>query len=426
MFRVHHLTQKEDSMSIFKTVLKGILLCAALSLTGCNNGNDNPSTAGAGGGENPVVGGGNGGDSCVVIGNQCWMKKNLNVPHNAGNGDSWCYEGEDSSTGSAVAVTAEEGCAKYGRLYDWAAAMNLPSDCNSGSCADQIQAEHQGLCPEGFHIPTDAEWTALINVVENTYGYGAYGNGTAASHLKARDGWESCGDSGFLSCEDSYGFSALPAGWRSTDGVFGSAGIATNLWSATESNSAKAYNRLIVHAATFVTKPNNEKSRGYSVRCVKVNDRDKPLVEIDNTKCGNDPVDLPNTSGDVTGLVFGDGHRLSNQAWVKDNGNGTCEGYAIYNQLPFGADNRWAEVNYDRKRGCWYASEIASCGWRVDGDTLRIGYSAMAEHGVVWGWDFEGTYKVSGNELTLTAPGKAPVVYTKRELSPSCYEVEGY
>jgi hypothetical protein len=156
-------------------------------------------------------------------------------------------------------------------------------------------------------------------------------------------------------------------------------------------------------------------------------DSDKPLVEIDNTKCGNDPVDLPNTSGDVTGLVFGDGHGLSNrnQAWVKDNGDNSCEGYVIYNQLPFGSSNNWAEVKYDKSRSCWYASEIASCGWRVDGDTLRIGYSAMAEHGVVWGWDFEGTYKVSGNELTLTAPGKAPVVYTKRELSPMCYEVEG-
>jgi hypothetical protein len=57
----------------------------------------------------------------VVIGNQTWLKRNLNVMHNNGNGNSACYNNQESN------------CGTYGRLYDWAAAMNLPSSCNSSS-----------------------------------------------------------------------------------------------------------------------------------------------------------------------------------------------------------------------------------------------------------------------------------------------------
>jgi hypothetical protein len=59
-----------------------------------------------------------GGYETVPINGQVWLKKNLNVPHNEGNGESWCYEGNDYSTGEEVEITAEESCAKYGRLYN--------------------------------------------------------------------------------------------------------------------------------------------------------------------------------------------------------------------------------------------------------------------------------------------------------------------
>jgi uncharacterized protein (TIGR02145 family) len=291
----------------------------------------------------------------------------------------------------------------------------LPSECNEISCAEQIKEPHQGICPDGFHIPTDYEWTVLINVVENVYGYGTYGKGAAAEHLRDQEGWEDCGNSGTYPCYDSYGFSALPSGRRSTDGVFGSAGLSSNFWSATESNNNKAYNRLIVRGVTFVTKPNNEKSIGYSVRCVRVTDINKPLIELDNAKCGIDPADLPNTSGNNTGLVFGDGYVLS-PAWVKDNGDGYCEGYAFLS----GGD--YADIKYDRVSGCWRSGIIASCDWRVSGDSLKIGYSAMARDGVRWKWTFDGTYKISGNDLTLSSLGEEPVVYTKRGISPMCQD----
>jgi uncharacterized protein (TIGR02145 family) len=83
----------------------------------------------------------------VTMGEQVWAKCNLNVMHSKGNGKSWCYDNDP------------ENCAKFGRLYDWAAAMNLPSKCNSSDCSDLIQSPHRGLCPEGWHIPSLRDWS---------------------------------------------------------------------------------------------------------------------------------------------------------------------------------------------------------------------------------------------------------------------------
>jgi len=112
----------------------------------------------------------------VVIGNQIWMAENLNYNANG----SKCYEDDPN-------------CSKYGKLYSWAAAMALSSDCNSKSCASQISEKHRGICPSGWHIPSSREWAVLIDYIE-TQECGCETQpctGCAITYLKATDGWNS-------------------------------------------------------------------------------------------------------------------------------------------------------------------------------------------------------------------------------------------
>jgi uncharacterized protein (TIGR02145 family) len=141
----------------------------------------------------------------VVIGTQTWMAENLNVMHNSGNGDSWCYEGIDYSAGyPGVLVTAEESCAKFGRIYDWAGALDLPDECNRTYCAYQIESPHRGICPHGFHIPTNDEWDILEKYVDPNWTSNSRDGNIAGTKLKATSGWNSEGNG-----TDDYGFAAL-------------------------------------------------------------------------------------------------------------------------------------------------------------------------------------------------------------------------
>ena len=127
----------------------------------------------------------------VRIGNQVWMAQNLNEKTADG---SWCYR------------NINENCEKYGRLYTWTAAMKLPSDCNKKKCTEKIKSPHQGICPKGFHVPTQDEYLQLYDFVG--------GIEIAGEKLKTRNEWRS-----FLSKNkgvDAYGFSALPTGYLSS------------------------------------------------------------------------------------------------------------------------------------------------------------------------------------------------------------------
>ncbi len=184
----------------------------------------------------------------VKIGTQTWMAENLNYDPETGN--SWCY-GEDLAN-----------CDTYGRLYDWAGAMNFASSCNEESCLNQIQAKHQGACYTGWHLPTNAEWTTLAHFIG--------GSTIAGTKLKSATGWNGT---------DDYGFNALPGGDRLyVDGSFCNAGRFCNVgsigywWTATEGSSEDAYRRHMYSVSARVGEYNgSNKSSGYSVRCVKDN-----------------------------------------------------------------------------------------------------------------------------------------------------------
>jgi uncharacterized protein (TIGR02145 family) len=206
----------------------------------------------------------------IGIGNQMWMAENLS--YNASG--SMCY-GEGGQViqvidGNNVYVnlTASEiqaNCEKYGRLYNWATAMNLDASCNTTSCS--TNAKHKGICPDDWHISTRAEWDALINF--------AGGQGLNASeNLRARDLWDNCGPSSsgkdYL-CEDTYGFTALPGGIATNYPLFANLGTAGIWWYSSETNSGTTTFSVasISNNGNATTSSNYNKTNLLSVRCLK-------------------------------------------------------------------------------------------------------------------------------------------------------------
>jgi len=190
----------------------------------------------------------------VKIDEQIWMAENINyaVEGSRCGGEIVISSSIDGKTKS-YNLTDENtvNCDKYGRLYRWAAAMD-------------------SACPQGWHLPSDAEWDKLTDFVSE-YLYseeGAIIGSDAAIKLKANsdlwkespDGWDG---------KDNYGFVALPGGY-SDDGSFKSVGEAGFWWTSTNSTNANnAYNRNMWYALWNVSKLSGSKSNYYSVRCVK-------------------------------------------------------------------------------------------------------------------------------------------------------------
>jgi uncharacterized protein (TIGR02145 family) len=155
----------------------------------------------------------------IEIGAQTWMAENLNYDVSG----SVCYDNNPAN------------CAIYGRLYDWATALTV--------------------CPDGWHLPTDAEWTVLTNYID--------GLSTAGTKLKATYGWNQNGNG-----TDNYGFAALPGGYGYS-GNFSSAGNGGSWWSASEDDVGGAYSRYMSYGYENVSAYNSDKTGLFSVRCVK-------------------------------------------------------------------------------------------------------------------------------------------------------------
>jgi uncharacterized protein (TIGR02145 family) len=114
----------------------------------------------------------------------------------------------------------------------------------------------RGVCPTGWHIPSDAEWTTLTGYVG--------GSSTAGTKLKATSGWNESGNG-----TDAYGFSALPGGGGYSNGDFYGVGNNGYWWSSTENFASYAYRRYMDYNYASVYRDGYGKSILYSVRCVQ-------------------------------------------------------------------------------------------------------------------------------------------------------------
>ena len=192
----------------------------------------------------------------VEIGNQTWMAENLNYATST----SKCY-GDDP-----------DNCAKYGRLYTWADAMALDLTYNTQSAAGVVQTQHQGICPNGWHLPTQAEFDVLYAIAGGRTSNSSTSG--ALYSLKSTTEWPN----GYRG-SDKYGLSVLPAGLYK-NGNFEVQGSKSYLCGNTElgDNMEDAFKKI--NAQEFHSKNGEynvlltsiEKVEGTSLRCIKNTD----------------------------------------------------------------------------------------------------------------------------------------------------------
>lgn len=198
-----------------------------------------------------------------LLKSQVWMKENLNVSHYR-NGDkiehaptaemwqkcnreekgAWCYYNNNERKGEV-----------YGKLYNWYA-VNDP----------------RGIAPEGWHVPSDQEWIilerhcgmALLEGLERGYRGGNEGVG---GKLKCSgDQFWALPNTG---ATNESGFAALPGGYRFNYGTFLNEGYVAYFWTTTEIGNRSAFSRCLLSSHNVVSRYNNSKSYGFSLRCIK-------------------------------------------------------------------------------------------------------------------------------------------------------------
>lgn len=191
----------------------------------------------------------------VTIGNQTWMAENLNYADSTKTPSllksNWCYD------------DVAKNCEVAGRLYTWAAAIDSVAlydggngvDCGYGKTCT-LPEKMQGICPNGWHLPTKTERQALFDEVG--------GERNAGKVLKSQTGWNSNGNG-----TDAVGFSALPAGIRDRNGNFVNGGYRARFWRTTEGNSTYASTTGLDYNADIAGMYDFYKISGLSVRCVK-------------------------------------------------------------------------------------------------------------------------------------------------------------
>lgn len=203
----------------------------------------------------------------VIIGNQEWMAENLRVTRDANGNDITriCYNNNQIN------------CELYGGLYTWHTVMNGQNSSSNNPSGVQ------GICPVGWHVPSDAEWMELINYVA-AQGFPnhnvADGAGNALKSCRQvgsplggecntsqHPRWDSWDEHhGF----DEFGFSALPGGFHGSYGDFYYLGWFGTWWTSTETSTTYAWGRSMYHFFGDVYLPNfNGKANGFSLRCVR-------------------------------------------------------------------------------------------------------------------------------------------------------------
>jgi uncharacterized protein (TIGR02145 family) len=196
----------------------------------------------------------------IQIFSQCWLKENLNVggmipgaQNQSDNGliEKYCYKDKPDS------------CAKYGALYQWNELMQYTT-----------QESVQGICPPGWHVPSDNEWKILEGAVDSQFGIGnpewdkeaAIRGYDAGLKLKSSYGWITNNGT------DSFGFSCLPAGHRDEltnfvgvriSSIFGSSTWVANF------GDMDTWARSLIGRKSYIGHGKNSLETGYSVRCLK-------------------------------------------------------------------------------------------------------------------------------------------------------------
>jgi uncharacterized protein (TIGR02145 family) len=201
----------------------------------------------------------------VTIGSQVWMKENLKTTKyndgktisNVTDGTAWaalttpafCWYNNNAATYKNT----------YGALYNWYAVNT------------------EKLCPTGWHVPGDGEWTTMENyLIANGYNYdGTTTENKIAKALASATNWISSdyigvpGNTDYPAFRNKSGFTGLPGGNREGDGTFIYLGYDANWWSSTNYNPETSWMRTLDYEHVYLLRYNHEKTLGFSVRCMK-------------------------------------------------------------------------------------------------------------------------------------------------------------
>ena len=186
----------------------------------------------------------------VTIGEQVWLARNLAVTIFR-NGDpiaritdaaAWAAAGRSGKPAQSAYHNDEARIPRDGLLYNYAAI-----------------SDPRGLCPQGFRIPTDADWSALERFL---------GADRAAFRLKSASGWPMA-ENGPGSGSDDVGFGGLPAGFRTQRGEFFLGGKVAYFWSLTERTATTTTAHMLFDYDAKLFRIEYDKAMGMSVRCIK-------------------------------------------------------------------------------------------------------------------------------------------------------------
>ena len=269
----------------------------------------------------------------VQIGGQCWLRENLrttkysdgtSLTYNSGNNISystgyWYYPNGDSQNKQT-----------YGLLYNWKAVMHDESSSNA------TPSGVQGICPDGWHLPSDAEWSQLVDYVSSQSEY-ICGNDNAsiAKSLAFTTGWlnstETCSVGNDQSSNNATHFGALPAGFLHNN--FANLGYSVHFWSSTEQSSYVAYYRdLYSPHKTGLDKNAYYKYRGYSVRCLRNDGQSQYFPSVTTGMVSNFTATTATCGGNITssggavvtsrGVCWGNSHNPTIEISHVTNGTG--------------------------------------------------------------------------------------------------------
>jgi uncharacterized protein (TIGR02145 family) len=208
--------------------------------------------------------------STIAVGSQVWMAQNLNVGEQVPGITEAPGQCDDSKIEKFCVDDLPDNCARYGGMYMWPEAMGLSWKCATLSCVDQLVSPQRGICPTGWHIPTQTEWSTLAQNLANLTGLTAMSTQDVdrwtdlGLAMKSTTCWNEGGNG-----TNATGFNAIPAGYRHSWGGFYAVGGFACFHSTTEIATNYTEGRGLSDAETAFYRTQYYEDHAVSVRCVK-------------------------------------------------------------------------------------------------------------------------------------------------------------
>jgi uncharacterized protein (TIGR02145 family) len=193
----------------------------------------------------------------IQIGTQCWMKENLNIGTRI---DGPSEQTDNNTIEKYCYDNLTTNCDIYGGLYQWGEMVQYLNGASDTSSWNPVPGTNvQGICPTGWHLPTNVEYSTLITYLGGVGIAGGKMKETGVAHWFTPN----------KDATNESGFTALPGGFRGGTGNFGVLGRHARLWKLSEFDPGNAWYDRLTYDTGYVAEPYCPKTIGLSVRCIK-------------------------------------------------------------------------------------------------------------------------------------------------------------